>query len=101
MSWWVIGVLAAGAYSMKALGVFAGGSARRMHPAAEHLTGLLPVALLPALIMVQAFGDGRRLTLDARAAGLAVGALCAWRLLPFLVVIVAAGLTTALVRLAA
>ncbi|MGE0881743.1 MAG: AzlD domain-containing protein [Acidimicrobiia bacterium] len=101
MSWWVIAVLAAGAYSMKALGVFAGGSARRMHPAAEHLIGLLPVALLPALIMVQTFGDGRRLVIDARAVGLVAGALCAWRRLPFLVVVVAAGAATALVRLAA
>lgn len=101
MSWWVIVALGAGAYSMKALGVFAGGSARRLHPAAEHLIGLLPVALLPALIMVQTVGDGRRLVLDARAVGLAVGALCAWRRMPFLVVIVAAGLATALVRLAA
>ena len=69
MSWWVVLVLAAGAYAVKALGVFAGHGARRLHPAAEQLIGLLPVALLPALIIVQTFGDGRRLTLDARAVG--------------------------------
>jgi hypothetical protein len=60
---------------------------------------LLPVALLAALVVVQAFaaGDGR-LALDARAAGLAVAVLLLGLRAPFLLVVVAAAGTAALLR---
>jgi uncharacterized membrane protein len=52
--------------------------------------GLLPVALLAALVAVQAFTTGQQLVLDARAAGL-VAALTALLLrAPFLVVVLVA-----------
>ena len=60
---------------------------------------LLPLALLAALVVVQAFADGQALVLDARAAGLAVaGALVLLRA-PFLVVVLGAAVTAALARL--
>ena len=64
---------------------------------------LLPVALLAALVVVQAFAaadsqDGPRLTLDARAAGLAVAVLLLAVRAPFLLVVVAAAGTAALLR---
>jgi len=59
---------------------------------------LLPVALLAGLVVVQAFADGRSLTLDARAAGLAVGAGLVALRAPFLVVVVAAAVTAAILR---
>lgn len=59
---------------------------------------LLPVALLSALVATQTFTTGRDLTIDARAAGLAVAAVAVLVRAPFLVVIVAASAATALVR---
>jgi hypothetical protein len=67
-------------------------------PRLRRVAVLLPVALLAGLVVVQAFADGRAVVLDARAAGLAVaGALVVLRA-PFLVVVVAAALTAAVLR---
>ena len=67
----------------------------------QRLAGLLPVALLPALIALQTFGKGHDLVVDARLAGL-LAAIAAQQLrAPFLLVVVAGGATAALVRLAA
>jgi uncharacterized membrane protein len=71
------------------------------HPRTRRLVELLPVALLAALVVVEALADGRRLQFDGpRLAGFAVGALAVWRRAPFLVVVVLAGATAALLRLA-
>ncbi len=59
---------------------------------------LLPLPLLAALVMVQAFGGDRTLVLDARAAGLAVALALVLARAPFLVVVVAAAATAALLR---
>ena len=59
---------------------------------------LLPVALLSALVVVQAFGGDRELVLDARAAGLGVGLLLVVVRAPFLLVVVGAAATAALLR---
>ena len=64
----------------------------------QRAAALMPVALLAALVAVQAFGRGSELVLDARAAGLAVAAgLLAVRA-PFLLVIGGAAATAALLR---
>jgi hypothetical protein len=55
-------------------------------------------ALLAALIAVQTFADGKSLVIDARAVGLAVGAIAVWRKAPFVVVIVLSAGATALIR---
>ena len=89
--------LAAGAYAFKALGLLAIGP-RSSSARALRVVALLPAALLCALIAVQTFGAERALTLDARAAGVAVGAAAAWKRAPFMVVIVAAAAVTAAVR---
>jgi hypothetical protein len=64
----------------------------------KRVAALLPVALLGALIAVQTFTDGQELTVDARAAGLAVAAVAVWRKAPFLLVVALAAATTALLR---
>ena len=61
-------------------------------------TVLLPVALLAGLVVVQTFGSGRHLILDARSAGLAVAAVALLLRAPFLVVVVAAAATAAVLR---
>jgi branched-subunit amino acid transport protein len=65
----------------------------------RHTVVLLPVALLAALVVVQAFAAGKHLQLDARAAGLAVAAVAVLLRAPFLLVVVLAAVTAALVRL--
>lgn len=64
----------------------------------QHAAALLPVALLAGLVVVQAFAGDRTLVLDARAAGLAVGAVLVLLRAPFLLVVVAAAGTAALLR---
>ena len=67
-------------------------------PRVRRVAALLPVALLAALIALQAATDGRAIALDARLAGLAVAVGAQWRRAPFLVVVGAACAATALVR---
>jgi branched chain amino acid efflux pump len=69
-------------------------------PFVRRLADLIPVALLGALVAVQALSTGQRLDADARLAGVAVAVVALLARAPFLVVVVAAASTTALVRLA-
>jgi branched-subunit amino acid transport protein len=65
----------------------------------QRIAILLPIALLTALVVIQTFSTGKHLVLDARAAGLAVACLAVLLRAPFLVVVIVACATTALVRL--
>jgi branched-subunit amino acid transport protein len=97
MSWTVLLALCAISYGLKAVGpLLAGG--RQLRPRARIALDLVPVPLLAALILVQAGTDGHRLVVDARAPALGVAALLVWRRAPFLVVVVAAAATAALIR---
>ncbi|MGN6088706.1 MAG: AzlD domain-containing protein [Actinomycetales bacterium] len=69
------------------------------HPRVQRVAGLLPIALLAALAAIQTFGTGRGLALDPRAAGLAAATVALVLRAPFLVVVVAAAVVTALLRL--
>jgi branched-subunit amino acid transport protein len=64
----------------------------------RRIGALLPVALLSALVATQTFTTGQDLTLDARAAGLAVAVAAVLLRAPFLGVVVGAAGATALVR---
>ena len=97
MSWWLLVALAAGAYGFKAVGLLAF-DARPPSPAVLRPLRLLPPAILAGLVVVQTFAADGTLVLDARAAGVAAGAVLAWRRAPFLVVIVGAAAVTAGVR---
>ena len=62
---------------------------------------LLPAALLAGLIVLQTVGGaGGTFTLDARLAALGVAVLLLWRGANFLLVVAAAAVTAALLRLA-
>lgn len=61
---------------------------------------LLPVALLASLVATQTFATGRHLVLDVRAAALLVALVAVLLRAPFLVVVVSAAATAALLRLA-
>ena len=88
MSWPLLILLAAGSYGLKVLGVTALGSVieRRL----GSIVALLPASLLAALIVVMTFEEAGRLVLDARFAGVAAGALAAWRKAPLIVVVLTA-----------
>jgi branched-subunit amino acid transport protein len=68
-------------------------------PFVRRLADLIPVALLGALVAVQALSTGQQLHPDARLAGVAVAVAALIARAPFLVVVVTAASTTALVRL--
>ncbi len=100
MSWTAILLLAAGAYGFKVGGVMGLGRFLRGERSSA-LGALLPAALLAALVIVQTFStdtaDGVALVLDARAGGVAAGALAVWRGVPFAgVVVIAASVAAAL-----
>ncbi len=67
-------------------------------PRVMRIAGLVTVALLSALVAVQSFAAGQRLSLDARVAALAVAAVLLWRRAPFIVVVVAGALVAAVLR---
>jgi len=65
----------------------------------SRVTAMLPVALLSALVVVQTFTvSGGGLTVDARAAGLAVAVTALLLRAPFLVVVILAAATAAVLR---
>jgi uncharacterized membrane protein len=96
-TWAAVLLLAAGAYLLKLAGWLLPARAFE-DPRVRRAAVLLPVALLAALVVVQAFADGRALTLDARAAGLLAGAVAVALRAPFLVLVLVAAVTAALLR---
>lgn len=65
----------------------------------RRVTGLLPVALLTALVVVQTFASSDHgLTIDPRTAGLAVAIVALLLRAPFVVVVVLAAATAAGLR---
>lgn len=64
----------------------------------RRLTSLLPIALLAALVAVQTFSTGTALEIDARVAGVAAAIVALILRAPFLVVVLVAAATAALLR---
>jgi branched-subunit amino acid transport protein len=98
MTWVAILLAAAGCYLLKLAGLSV--PARVLErPMVERVAELLPVALLAALIGVQVFSTGQRLVVDARLVGLGVACVALLLRAPFIVVVLAAAVSAALVRL--
>lgn len=97
--WWLVIGTAVGCYLLKLLGYPV--PARVLeHGPTRRAVELLPVALLAALVVVEAIANGHHYDINGpRLAGFAVGAVAAWRRAPFLIVVIAAGATAALLRL--
>ena len=97
MTWTLVILLTLGAYAFKVTGlVFLGG--RSLPPMFERCLALIPAAVVTALVMKDTFTQGQELVLDARALGIAVAVIAAWRKAPLIVVIVLGAAVTALVR---
>ena len=69
-------------------------------PRVARVAGLVTVALLAALVAVNTLVDGRAVVVDARLAGVAVAALALALRAPFVVVVLLAAVTAALLRAA-
>ena len=102
MSLWLAVLVACGlSYAMKLSGYLVPPQALD-DERVRRVTPLLPVALLSALILTQSLlNEAGRLTLDARAAGLAVAVVALMARAPFLLVLALAALTAGLVRMVA
>jgi branched chain amino acid efflux pump len=98
VTWVAIGVLAIGTYAMRLAGPLLR-SRLQLSETVKRYLALAAVALLAALIATATLVEDGGFAGVARAAGVAVGAVLAWRRLPFVVVVVAAALTAALLRL--
>lgn len=97
LTWTAIALLAIGVYGQRALGAAAIDTAR-LDPRWQRVLTALPLAIISAVIALQAVTADRSLTIDARLAGLTVAALCAWRRLPLLVTVLSAAAATAALR---
>jgi branched-subunit amino acid transport protein len=98
-TWLLIAVLAIGTVLMKTIGpVLAGG---RQPPAPlTRIIALVAPAVISALIVAGTFTHGQELVIDARAAGLAAGAIALWFRAPPVVAMLIAVIVCALLRLA-
>ena len=96
MTWTLILLLAAGAYAFKFTGLVIIG-ARTLPPIFERCLALIPAAVISALIVKDTLTSGQEIVLDARAAGIAVAMIAAWRRAPLIVVIVVGAVVTAAV----
>jgi branched-subunit amino acid transport protein len=94
----VILLLAAGTYGFRLGGVLLRDRIALPAPVAR-LLPLAAVALLAALAATAALTEGHGSAGVARPAGVLAGALAAWRRLPFVVVVLVAAGTAALLRL--
>ncbi|GAA0900210.1 AzlD domain-containing protein [Virgisporangium aurantiacum] len=99
MTWLAIAALAAGTYGLRIAGPLLR-SRLRLPAVVQTYLSHSAVALLAALIATAALFVGSEFAGWARPAGVLAGALAAWRRLPFVVVVVGAAVTTALLRLA-
>lgn len=98
MIWVAVLVAALGCYLLKLAGLSVPPVVLE-HPLVARVADLLPVALLSALIGVQVFGSGQEVVIDARLVGLVVAFVALLLRAPFIVVVFAAALSAALVRL--
>jgi hypothetical protein len=96
--WITVAALALATAALKLAGPLALGG-RPLPVRALGVVELLASALLAALVVVETFGNGRSLTIDARVLGAAVAVVALMRRAPMIVVVLAAAAVTALARL--
>jgi hypothetical protein len=96
-TWVTIITLALATAALKLAGPLLLGG-RALPAAAMGIIELLASALLAALVVVETFGHGRSLTLDARALGVAFAVVALARRVPVTVAVVGAAVVTALAR---
>ena len=87
-----------GVWGQRLLGGFVVGPWLERRPALTRAAKLIPPAVVTAVIVQLTVANGRTLVADARLAGVLVAGVLVWRRAPFLVVVLSAAATTALLR---
>jgi len=96
--WVAVLVTAAGCYALKLTGLVVPRTVLG-NPRVRRFAELVPIALLAALVAVQTLGAGQSLAIDpARLAGLGAAMVALLLRAPFLVVVVVAAGTAAVLR---
>lgn len=92
-------VMTIGAWGQRLAGAFLVGPLLERRPLLARAAGLIPAAVVMAVIVSLTLLKGGDLVVDERLAGLSVAALLVWRRAPFIVVVIAAAVVTATLRL--
>ncbi len=90
--------LTIGVWGQRLAGGFLVGPLLERRPALARAASLIPAAVVMAVIVQLTVANGKTLVLDERLAGVAVAGLLVWRRAPFIVVVLGAAATTALLR---
>lgn len=96
-AWVAVALTSLGCYAIKWLGMNVPGS-WISSPRLLRIIGLMPVALLTALVVVNTFATKTSLVLDARAAGVGVAVIALIAKMPYPVVVAGAAITSALIH---
>lgn len=94
----IVGLVVA-VWGQRLLGAFVIGPVLSRRPVVARAMGLLPAAVVMAVIIQLTAAEGKSLVVDARLAGMAVAGILVWRRAPFLAVVLAAAAVTAFLRL--
>jgi uncharacterized membrane protein len=96
-AWWAVIAATVGCFVTKLAGQSVPQSVLD-RPVVKAVADALPIALLMALVAVQTFAVGQHLVIDARFAGLCAAVVALLLRAPFLVVVLVAAATAALLR---
>ena len=96
--WWAVVAASLSCYAFKLAGLSVPGRMLE-HPRVQDIALLLPVTLLAALAALQTFSSGQELVLDARVPAVAAAIVALLLRAPFIVVVLVAAVTAALIRL--
>lgn len=91
------GVLGAGTFAFRCAGPVLRARVR-VSPRMERFMAVAVAVLLSALVATSALTEGDAFAGPARAAGVALGGVLAWRRAPFITVVLSAAAATALLR---
>lgn len=96
-AWLAVGLTSVGCYLIKWIGMNVP-HAWISSPRLLKIIGLMPVALLTSLVIVNTFATKTSLVIDARAAGVGVAVLALIARMPYPVVVIGAAATSALIH---
>lgn len=98
MTYIAVALLTLGVAGQRLAGMFLVGPWLSSRPLLERVAGLLPAAVVAALVAQLTFTTNASLVLDERSVGMTMAAILVWRRAPFVVVVLAAAATTAILR---